>query len=123
MKENITNDMMMVQQYYRQSTTTTTIASCYCYNYHCYYYAEVTCGFLFVLPLLYSFCSPLFTGDELPEWATDDMGGDDEGGTFDASGAFLSLKEFEKSSEDKMHKRPEDQSKEKTKPPGENVGQ
>ncbi|XP_067945703.1 GRB10-interacting GYF protein 2-like [Watersipora subatra] len=31
--------------------------------------------------------------DELPEWATDDMGAGDEGGTFDSSGAFLSNKE------------------------------
>mgnify|MGYP001793995389 CR=1 FL=1 len=33
--------------------------------------------------------------DELPEWAADDMGGGDEGGTFDSSGAFMSLKDVD----------------------------
>lgn len=33
--------------------------------------------------------------DELPEWAADDLGGGDEGGTFDSSGAFMSLKDVE----------------------------
>ena len=31
----------------------------------------------------------------MPEWAADDMGGGDEGGTFDSSGAFMSLKDVE----------------------------
>ena len=34
--------------------------------------------------------------DELPEWAIDDMGAGDEGGTFDGDGAFHSYKDADK---------------------------
>lgn len=44
------------------------------------------------------------TGDELPEWATDDTGADDEGGTFDASGAFMSLKDIDEVREGESRK-------------------
>lgn len=53
----------------------------------------------------------LSTGDELPEWATDDMAGGDEGGTFDASGAFLSLKDMEDPSDQKTNNETKDPSK------------
>lgn len=53
----------------------------------------------------------------MPEWATDDMAGGDEGGTFDASGAFLSLKDIEDTSNKKPDRKAKDQSQDKSEQP------